>query len=210
MFTVPRAALAAGGIGETAHAGGHSMSEKVPIIVVLGVDVDQKPHGSRFEERDAPFVQRAAELMGFHVMRIAPDNEELYALAAGLPVGKIFATGRAFVPFVSRAAFDKLAVLVEGGVTVETRATGHPPPRIAAMFTEDAADAANELWAKIEVGTVVLAAADPELYGQSWWEAVVVSIDDDDLTLRWVEDPTEEPFAVPRRDVGLRHPAPME
>jgi hypothetical protein len=39
---------------------------------------------------------------------------------------------------------------------------------------------------------------------------VVVSIDDDDLTLRWVEDPTEEPFAVPRRDVGLRHPAPME
>jgi hypothetical protein len=39
---------------------------------------------------------------------------------------------------------------------------------------------------------------------------VVVSIDDDDLTLRWVEDPTEKPFAVPRRDVGLRHPSPME
>ena len=186
------------------------MSEKVPIIVVLGIDVDGKPHASRFEERDAPFVQRAAELMGFHVIRVAPDNEELYALAAGLPLGKIFATGRAFVPFVSRATFDKLVVLVEGGVTVETRATAHPPPPIAAMFTEDAADAANELWAKIEVGTVVLAAADPELYGQSWWEAVVVSIDDDDLTLRWVEDPTLEPFAVPRRDVGLRHPAPME
>ena len=88
------------------------MSEKVPIIVVLGVDVDHKPHGSRFE---APFVQRAAELMGFHVIRVAPDNEELYAVATGLPLGKIFATGRAFVPFVGRAAFDKLVVLVEGG-----------------------------------------------------------------------------------------------
>ena len=186
------------------------MSEKVPIIVVLGVDVDRKPHASRFEERDAPFVERAAELMSFNVIRVAPGNEELHALAVGLPLGKIFATGRAFVPFVGRAAFDKLGVLVEGGVTAETRAAGHPPAPMAEMFTEDAADAANALWAKIEVGTVVLAAADPELYGQSWWEAVVVSIDDDDLTLRWVEDPTEEPFAVPRRDVGLRHPAPME
>ncbi len=188
------------------------MSEKVPIIVVLGVDVDHKPHGSRFEERDAPFVQRAAELMGFHVIHVAPENQELHALAAGLPLGKIFATGRAFVPFVSRVAFDKLATLVDGGLRVEPRAAASPLPvhRVAAMFTEDAADAANELWAKIEVGTVILAAADPELYGQSWWEAVVVAIDGDDLTLRWVEDPTEEPFEVPRRDVGLRHPAPME
>ena len=45
------------------------MSEKVPIIVVLGIDVDGKPHASRFEERDAPFVQRAAQLMGFHLIR---------------------------------------------------------------------------------------------------------------------------------------------
>ena len=46
------------------------MSEKVPIIVVLGIDVDDKPHASRFEERDAPFVLRAAEMqppMTFHI-----------------------------------------------------------------------------------------------------------------------------------------------
>jgi hypothetical protein len=186
------------------------MGEKVPILVVLGVDVEHKPHASRFEQRDAPFVQRAAELMGFHVICVAPDNNELHAVAAGLPLGKIFATGRAFVPFVGRAAFDKLATLVEGGVTVEPRAAPPPVYPMAAMSTADAADTANALWAKIEVGTVVLAAADPELYGASWWEAVVVAIDGDDLTLRWVEDPTEEPFGVPRRDVGLRHPAPME
>ena len=39
------------------------MTDKVPILVVLGTDIDGKPHGSRFEERDAPFVARAAELM---------------------------------------------------------------------------------------------------------------------------------------------------
>jgi hypothetical protein len=177
------------------------MSEKVPIIVVLGVDVDHRPHASRFDERDAPFVERAAELMGFHVIRVAPDNMELYGVAAGLPLGKIFATGRAFVPFVNRARFDKLAALVEGEA---------PVYRMAEMVTIDALNTANELWAKIEVGTIVLAAADPDLYGPSWWEAVVVAVDGDDLTLRWMEDPTELPFEVSRREVGLHHPGIME
>jgi hypothetical protein len=188
------------------------MSEKVPIIVVLGVDVDHKPHASRFDERDAPFVERAAELMGFHVIRVAPDNKELHGVAAGLPLGKIFATGRAFVPFVSRATFDKLAALVESGVAIEARSAVQSAPvyEMAEMVTADAINTANALWAKIEIGTIVLAAADTDLYGPSWWEAVVVAIDGDDLTLRWMEDATEAPFAVSRREVGLHHPGIME
>jgi hypothetical protein len=46
------------------------MAKTAPILVVLGIDIDNKPHASRFAERDAPFLQRAAELMGFHVIRI--------------------------------------------------------------------------------------------------------------------------------------------
>jgi hypothetical protein len=87
------------------------MSEKVPTTVVLGVGADGKPHASRFQERDAPFVARAAALMGFHVITVSPENDELHGIAAALPLGKIFATGRAFVPFVSRSRFDKLAPL---------------------------------------------------------------------------------------------------
>src|SRR5437016_3580809 len=82
----------------TAHRRTSSMSEKVPILVMLGIDIENKPHGSRFEQRDAPFVVRAAELMGFHVIRVPPENTELRAIAEKLPLGKIFATGRAFVP----------------------------------------------------------------------------------------------------------------
>src|SRR5580693_9095414 len=104
------------------------MSEKVPIVVVLGTGSDDKPHASRFAESDAPLVVRAAELMGFHVIQVPPDDGELHAIAEKLPLGKIFATGRAFVPFVSRAAFDKLATLVAGGVTIEQRfASGARP-----------------------------------------------------------------------------------
>src|SRR5947207_12352109 len=184
-----------------------SMAKNVPILVVLGIDIEGKPHASRFAEHDAPFVQRAAELMGFHVIRFPPDNAELHGIAAGLPLGKIFATGRAFVPFVSRSAFDKLATLVEGGVTIEARAAAgvalvYP---LADMFTTEAVNTADRLWAKIEVGTVVLA-AQPDIYGPGWWEGIVVSIDGDDLTLRWMEAPAEKSFRASRRNVALRHP----
>jgi hypothetical protein len=180
------------------------MTEKMPIIVVLGIDVDGRAHGSRFEERDAPFVVRAAELMGFHVIRVAPDNDELCGIAEKLPLGKIFATGRAFVPFVGRSAFDRLATMVEGGVTTRApQAIG--ANQAAELLQAEPDDTADALWAKVEVGTVVLA-AQPDLYGPGWWEGVVVGVDGDDLTLRWMDDPELEPFHLSRRDIALRHP----
>ena len=72
MFTVPRRAFAGRGGSQPLTTGGLQMSEKVPIFVVLGIDMSDKPHASRFAERDAPFVLRAAELMGFHVIRVPP------------------------------------------------------------------------------------------------------------------------------------------
>ena len=183
------------------------MAEKVPIIVVLGIDIDGKPHASRFEDRDAPFVLRAAELMGFHVIRVAPETEELHGVAAGLPVGKIFATGRAFVPFVRRAAFDKLATLVEDGVTIERRTTSGAEPAVPRtdMFAAEALSTADALWSKIEVGTLVLA-EQPDIYGPGWWEGIVVGIDGDELRVRWRDEPNLEQFRVSWRNVALRHP----
>ena len=182
------------------------MARKVPILVVLGLDIDGKPHASRFAERDAPFVQRAAELMGFHVIQVPAENSQLHALAEGLPLGKIFATGRAFVPFVARARFDKLATLVHGGVTIEERRAAGVPPvcPLRAIFTTDAINTVDALWSNIEIGTVVLA-AQPELYGPGWWEGIVVAINGDDLTLRWLET-EDKPFTATRRNVALRHP----
>lgn len=183
------------------------MAEKAPILVVLGLDIDGKPHASRFAERDAAFVQRAAELMGFHVIGVPAENTELYALAERLPLGKIFATGRAFVPFVARATFDKLATLVEGGITVEQRAASGVPPvyPLADMYTTQTINTADALWAKVELGSVVLA-EQPDAYGQGWWESVVVGVDGDDLTLRWMDDSDPEPFHASRRNIALRHP----
>src|SRR5437763_14901681 len=186
---------------------GLKMAQRVPILVVLGIDIESKPHASRFAGRQAPVVHRAAALMAFHMVRAPSDNSELHAIAKGLPLGKIFATGRAFVPFVSRSAFDKLATLVEGGVTIEARAAAGVAPvyPLADIFTTEAVNTAEALWSKIEVGTVVLA-SQPDVWGPGWWEGVVVGIDGDELTLRWMETPAEDAFHASRRDVALRHP----
>lgn len=182
------------------------MTEKVPIIVVLGIDVDGRAHASRFEERDAQFVQRAAELMGFHVLRVPADNAELYAIAEALPLGKIFATGRAFVPFVARLAFDKLAALVEGDITVRApRPIGAPDVSSAADAEIDAGGVVDTLWSAVEIGSTVLATQPSDYDG--WWESVVVAVNGDDLTLRWRDGPPEKPFHVSRRNVALLHPA---
>ena len=56
------------------------MSDKLPIVVVLGIDVDGRPHASRFEERDASFVVRAD-------VAWSPDAE---------PIGGYLGAGEAF------------------------------------------------------------------------------------------------------------------
>jgi hypothetical protein len=178
--------------------------------VVLGIDIDRRPHASRFDPRDTRLVRRAAELMGFHAIRVAPDNVELYAVAEGLPTGRLFGSGRAFVPFVARGAFDKLASLVEGGVgaTAAERADAGAPAvyPLAHTFTTEAANIADTLWSHIEIGSIVLA-VQPDMFGPMYWESVVVGIEGDDFTLRWLDDPALEPFHAARRDVALRHPA---
>ncbi len=173
------------------------MSETVPILVVLGFDIDAKPHASRFEPRDTRLVRRAAELMGFEMISVLPENAELYAIAKALPAGRLFGSGRAFVPFVARGAFDKLAALVEGGVaatTAERADAGAPPVYPAAvMFTTEATKTADALWSRIEVGSVVLV-MQPDIFGPMFWESVVIAADGDDLTLRWMDEPALEPF----------------
>jgi hypothetical protein len=206
------------------------MSEKVPITVVLGIGTDGKAHASRFEPRDQPFAARAAALMGFHVISVSPENDELHGIAAALPLGKIFATGRAFVPFVSRAAFEKLAPLVEGGIGSTKPAAPKPAPdkpaakpdaeavsgtkpakpeavpdKPAAKPDAEAISSADALWGKIGIGSIVLA-EQPEAYGPGWWESVVVGVKGDNLMIRWLDEPDEPPVRMARRNVALRYP----
>ncbi len=71
------------------------------------MDDSGKPHASRFSDADAQLAEKAAGLMGMHVFR--PATEEHRELAAKLPRGRVFGSGKAFVPFVKAGIFTALA-----------------------------------------------------------------------------------------------------
>lgn len=76
-------------------------------LAVFGRDEGGKPHASRFEAADAALAERAAGLMGMQVLRL--ETGEHQELGAKLPTGRVFGSGKAFVPFVKGALFDRLA-----------------------------------------------------------------------------------------------------
>jgi hypothetical protein len=86
-------------------------------IVLFGLDDRGKPHASAFDAANAELAQKAAGLMGMRVLR--PETDDQRALAAKLPRGRVFESGRAFVPFVKRPIYESLAAF--GGRPVRAR-----------------------------------------------------------------------------------------
>jgi len=176
-----------------------------PVLVVLGIDADNKPHASKFRVADKDIVLRAAGLMAYRVLRLSADD--VGKLAAPLPDGKVFATGRGFVPFVRRELYDKLAALLGTAAELKVPVTAQAGSNKGADKPTDAKQAASvskpkaapaqpaaalgSPWSDIKVGTTVLARDDDN---ESWFEATVASIADDDpnvLRLRWRDYPLD-------------------
>src|SRR3954468_14378380 len=75
-------------------------------LIVFGRDATGKAHASWFSEAEAALAEKAADLMGMRMLKVRTDEHR--AMAAQLPRGRVFATGRAFVPFVKSALFLQL------------------------------------------------------------------------------------------------------
>ena len=90
------------------------MPDRAPILVVFGIDPEDKPRASRFAEKDAELVTKAAALLGFRTAWIT--DEVGRAIAETLPNGNVFARGDGFVRLVRQSAFDKLSAAVDGAV----------------------------------------------------------------------------------------------
>ena len=77
-------------------------------LLVLGFDEQQKPCGARFVGEKPDLVAKAAQLMGLEVYKASsPDVAEV---AKKLPVGQLYATGRAFVPNVRQTLYSEVIV----------------------------------------------------------------------------------------------------
>jgi hypothetical protein len=148
------------------------------VLLVLGFDEQQKPCGARFVDAKPDLVAKAAQVMGLNVYK--PTSPEAAELAKKLPVGQLYATGRAFVPHGRQSLYSDIIVALA------------PEPQQAAVGPDDdkastpVARGLPRSWDEIAPGHLVIA---QESLAYGWWEAIVLDRKDDMLTLRFRDYP---------------------
>ena len=167
-------------------------------LIVLGRDEQGKPQAARFPAGHHGLVAKAAKAMNLAVCKA--DGEGLAELAQKLPSGRLYATGRGFVPPVGRSLYDRL---VE-----QLRLAGQQVPG------EDAGQSSGDqpapdlpaTWDDVAVGHLVIAYEDAI---NGWWEAIVLARDGDMLTLKWRDYPWQPNVRRHAGAVALLKPGPV-
>ena len=132
------------------------------------------------------------------------DGEALAELAKKLPPGRLYSTGRGFVPSVGRSLYDR--------IVEQLKLAGQPVPDETDQPNGDrpgAAQAAPGLpssWDDVAVGHLVIA---QESLGDGWWEAIVLARDGDMLTLKWPDYPWQPNVLRHAGSVALLKPGPV-
>jgi len=200
----------------------------VPVLIVFGKDEANKPHASAFGEADVGLARKAAELMGMCAMPV--ETDAVRALAARLPDGRVFASGKAFVPFVKASLFEELLPHLgedcKEKVAARVSATGTSGKAkvVGAIPDEDTApvgDAETGKGKNASAGGSIPPAADPtapkrptdwsqigrgsevlayEKPGGEWYEAIVVEVRLGDLVALRWRDFEGYPVFVRRRE----------
>ena len=167
-----------------------------PLWVVIGLDKDGKPHGSKFGSDEAELAKKAAEALTYTLFEVT--DPELRPVAESLAPGRLYGTGKAFAPFIKTDAYLAL------------RKAAGAPSALPDPGAEDAGTEALELtvdqdlWQALGVGSRVIATAPGR---EGWWACDVVGVSDGGamLTLRWTGFDEEPAFACPRTDVAVLH-----
>jgi hypothetical protein len=164
-------------------------------LLVLGFDEQQKPCGARFVGDKPELVAKAAALMGLNVYKAS--TPDLAAIAKKLPVGRLYANGRGFVPNVRQALYSE--VIVE--LNAEPKLTAVGPKDDKASLP--VARGLPRSWDEIAPGHLVIA---QESLDYGWWEAIVIDRNDDMFTLRYRDFPKLPKFVRHRSAIALMSP----
>jgi hypothetical protein len=179
-------------------------NHSVPVtpLVLFGVDGRGKAKAARFGKEHAGLAMKAASQLQLQVL--SSNDPEVAEIAARLPVGRVHATGRTFVPFIRRDLYDQLLAAANGNL--------HQPPAPPANGTSgnDAGSPPSRsspklprTWQEIGVGDLVVA---QESLEDGWYEAIVVDANGDMFSLRWRNYPRQRQFVRHRLRLGLLYP----
>jgi hypothetical protein len=171
-------------------------------VVLFGVDSRGKPKAARFGKQHAGLALKAAAQLQLQVL--TSNNPKIASLAAQLPVGRVHATGRTFVPFIRRDLYDQLVAAAGNGnahpassSSGSSGASGSTPGGSAPRLPRN--------WQEIGVGDLVLF---QDCLEDGWYEAIVVAVVGDMFTLRWRDFPRQRRFARHRLQLSLLYPGP--
>jgi hypothetical protein len=189
-------------------------------LFVYGLDEAGKPKGARFlmSEMETVFpVVTAQKLQTFD----GGSSEETVKLGMKLAVGRIYARGKAFIPNIKRDLYDGiLAALASdrakhdrsqaertaaAAAAREAPKTSEQAPAYVPTVLPPLASGLPQNWESIAAGNMVLADEGP---GEGWWEAIVISRDNEILTLRYRDYPKVPKFERHISTIGLINPRP--
>ncbi|MEH2565587.1 hypothetical protein [Bradyrhizobium sp. AZCC 2289] len=174
-------------------------------LFVFGLDEDGKPRGARFAEFNEKVVSAAAQMK---LASVHPASPAVAEIGMKLPVGRLYASGKAFVPPVRRDLLGKLKAALEA--PGDESQVQQPAPAQAAEKAKAAsgvvAAGLPRTWGSIEVGQLVLVEDDDPGYG--WWPCLVTERNKDVLTLRLRDYPDKGTYVRHIAQVGLVNPGP--
>jgi hypothetical protein len=165
-----------------------------PPLIVLGFDDQQKPRGARFLDARLDLVTKAADLLGFKVYEAS--SEDVAEHAKKLPLGRLYANGRGFVPNIRQSLYSDLVVILGQ----------EPQATLSKTGDKDSLPAARGLprsWDEIGAGHPVIA---QEALEYGWWEAIVLARKGDSFTLQYRDYPHLPKFVRHRSGIAMMSP----
>ncbi len=166
-------------------------------LYVFGAPDGGKPRGARFlTSQHSQIVDAVNELK---LAMCSDTSPRLSELGQKLPQGRVYARGKAFIPFIKKELLDQLRDAQYGPMTAQA---GEEIPKEQVILPDG-----PMTWDEVAVGHIVIG---HDSYLDGWWEAEIVERVHDQVTLKWCDYPDEGLAKRHITAVALRHPGPIK